>query len=400
MANSQLGTNYAGAGTSLAALIPIIYEARDEVAREQIGLITAASRDASEDTAALGQIVRSPVTGAVSSVQIAPGAYAPSSGGQTIQYKDLTISNAKAVPLQWTGEEQKAVGALLPTIIGDQFKQAFRSISNEIEASLVSTLISGASRAVGTAGTSPFNTVGDFSDFANAHLTLDNNGCPIDDRHFVMGFKAYANMIGKQSSLWKANEAGTDDLLRRGILNEVMGFKFHKSAQLDKNSHTKGTGAAYASVGTGAANGTVYQVGETAITLGTGTGTVLAGDVVTFAGDTHEYVVAVGVAAPGVITLAAPGLQQTLADAVALTIGASYTPNFVLDPAALMLATRMPLMPASGDGASDRVTIGDPVSGISFEVVQYKQYRQIHTEIGAAWGSLANKPEFAAIVMG
>ena len=63
MSNAQQGTNYVlPGGTSLSAIVPILYERRDRVAREQIGLITAATRDATEDQAALGQVVRSPVT--------------------------------------------------------------------------------------------------------------------------------------------------------------------------------------------------------------------------------------------------------------------------------------------------------------------------------------------------
>ena len=403
MSNAQGGTNYGTGGTTLSALIPIIYEARDRVAREQVGLLTAATRDASETQAAVGQVVRSPVTRPTALVAIAPSNVVPNTGGQTIDYKDLTISSSYAAPIQWTGEEQRAIGGNYETVIRDQFTQAFRTLDNTIEASLVTTMLNGgASRATGAAGTSPFNTAGDFSDFANGHLILNNNGAPEDDRRLVMGFAAFANMTGKQSSLWKANEAGTDEFLRRGIINEVLNFKFHKSAQIDKNAHTVGTGAAtYGSDGSGAVTPSTYQVGETAIKLKTGSGTVLAGDVVTFAGDTNKYVVVTGVTAAGqTMTIAAPGLQQTLADAVTMTIGAAYKGNIVLHPTALMLATRAPIMPAGGDAAAAVEMVYDEVSGMSYQVAEYKVYRQVHYEVGAAWGSLANKPEFAALLLG
>lgn len=402
MANAQLGTNYAGAGSNtLSALIPIIYEARDKVAREMVGLITAATRDASEATAALGQTVRSPVTQAIGLVATQPSNVVPNSGGQTLLYKDLTISNSYAAPIQWTGEEQRAIGENYAWVIRDQFEQSFRSLTNAIEASLVTTMVAGASRACGAAGTAPFNTPTDFSDFAQAHLILDNNGCPADDRRIVLGFAAYANLISKQTSLWKANEAGTDDLLRRGILNEVLNLKFHKSAQIDKNAHVIGNATStYYSDGSGAVTPSTYQVGETAITLKTGSGTVVPGDVVTFAGDANKYVVTKGVAAPGIINIAAPGLVQTLADNVQMTIGATYKANFVMHPTSLMLATRAPLMPAGGDAASAVAMIYDDISGISFQVAEYKVYRQVHYETGAAWGSLANKTEFATVLMG
>ena len=403
MSNAQGGNNYATGGSSLAALIPIIYEARDKVAREQVGLLTAATHDASESQAAVGQVVRSPVTRPTALVAIAPSNIVPNTGGQTIDYKDLTITSSYAAPIQWTGEEQRAIGGNYETVIRDQFSQAFRTLDNTIEASLVATMVNGgASRAFGTAGTSPFNTVSDFSDFANAHLILDNNGAPLDDRRLVLGFAAYANMTAKQSALWKANEAGTDAFLRKGIINEVLNFKFHKSAQIDKNAHAAGTGAAtYAADGSGAVTPSTYQVGETSIKLKTGSGTVLVGDVVTFAGDTNAYVVVTGATAAGqTITIAAPGLQQTLADAVVMTVGAAYKGNIVLHPTALMLATRAPLMPAGGDAAAAVEMVYDEVSGMSYQVAEYKVYRQVHYEVGAAWGSLANKSEFACILRG
>jgi len=79
---------------------------------------------------------------------------------------------------------------------------------------------------------------------------------------------------------------------------------------------TTGTGSAYV-----VDNGSGYAVGEVSITLKTGSGTILAGDIVTFTGDANKYLVKTGIAAPGAITLEAPGLQASLADGVALTIG-------------------------------------------------------------------------------
>ena len=401
MSNVQGGTNYAGAGsTSLAALTPIIYEARDVVAREQIGLLTAATRDASEQQAAVGQIVRSPVTQAAAAVDIAPSNVSPNTGGQTILYKDLTISKSKAVPLSWTGEEQRAVGVNYDTIVRNQFMQAFRQPGNLVETDCVTTMLAGGSRATGTAGTTPFNTANDFSDFANANLILDQNGTPIDNRHIILGFTAYANLVSKQSTLYKVNEAGTDELLRQGTLAKVLGLNFHKSAQIDANAHVKGTGTSYVSDGTGSVSGTSYVAGETAIKIKTGSGTVVAGDVVTFVGDANKYVVVAGVAAAGVITIAAPGLQTTLADGVAMTIGNNYKGNIVMDPTALILAARMPLMPAGGDAASDVMSVYDDISGLTYQIAEYRQYRQVHFETGMAWGTLANKPEFATILLG
>jgi hypothetical protein len=133
---------------------------------------------------------------------------------------------------------------------------------------------------------------------------------------------------------------------------------------------------------------------------------VLAGDIVTFAGDANKYVVATGIAAPGTIVLAAPGLRQAIpASATALTVGNNFVPNLAFAKTGIVLATRLPAVPldASGrpmDMADDRTTIVDPVSGLAFEVALYTQYRQLKYEVALAWGQAAVKPEHIALSLG
>jgi len=75
------------------------------------------------------------------------------------------------------------------------------------------------------------------------------------------------------------------------------------------------TAAGYTSSATG------FAIGTTSIQLISGTGTVAAGDMVTFAGDINQYAVTTGIAAPGTIVIAAPGLKVALpAAATALSI--------------------------------------------------------------------------------
>jgi hypothetical protein len=164
-------------------------------------------------------------------------------------------------------------------------------------------------------------------------------------------------------------------------------------------SHTRGTGA---SATTNAAG---YAVGATTITLASaGTGTILAGDVITFAGDTNQYVVLTGdadVSGGGTVVLAAPGLRQAIpASATAITVVASSTRNLAFHRNAIVLAARVPARPTEGDLAEDVTIVTDPRSGISFEVALYKQYRQVQYEISLAWGVKAIKPEHIAVLLG
>ncbi len=266
-----------------------------------------------------------------------------------------------------------------------------------IETDLFNTTYKNASRAYGTAGTAPFGTAGDLSDIAALARILDDNGAPTTDRQFVGGAAAIQNLRGKQSVLFKVNEAGTDQLLREGTIGRLEGFDVHNSNAVA--AVTKGTGASYVTSGSTA-------IGVSDIALVTGTGTVLAGDVVTFAADANnKYVVGTGVAAPGTISLNAPGALAVIATANAMTIGANYTPNLGFSRSAVQLITRVPQMPIGPDGramdmADDVMSIMDPVSGITFEIAVYRQFMQLVYHVRLAWGAQCVKDAHTAILMG
>jgi hypothetical protein len=383
------------AHNTLTGLIPTVYEALDVVSRELIGFIPAVNRDSGAERAAKDQEVKYHRAPSAVAEDVTPGTNPPDSGDQTFGNDTLTISKVRAVPFRWTGEEVKGQshGITRGRMQLDQIIQAFRTLANEVESDVADVAYKGASRAYGTPGTAPFATANDLSDTAQPFKILDDNGSPKYNRHMVLGSTAMANLRAKQSGLFKVNEAGTAELLRDGTIARLQGFGLNDSAQV--KTHTKGTGAGYTTTAAG------FAVGTTSIPIITGAGTVLAGDVVTFAGDTNKYVVKTGVAAPGTIVLAAPGLRQAIpAAATAMTIGNSYAANVAFCRHAIALATRLPALPEEGDMAHDRTTITDPVSGLVFELAMYKQYRRVRYEVALAWGQKAIKSDDIVILQG
>lgn len=375
---------------TLTDLIPTIYTALDTVSREQVGFIPAVSRDAKADGAAKGTPVRSPVTQPAKAVDIQEGATAPNNGDQEVGNVTITITKSKMVPVKWTGEEQLAIGpsGTYNKILEDQFKQAFRTLCNEVDADL-GKLYYSTSRAVGKAGVTPFGVKEDFSDFAGARKVLEENGAPTSDLQMVIGSEAGSNIRGKQSILFKVNEAGTSELLRQGIIGQVDGFNLRSSAGVQRVEAGNATG--YLTNG-------AKQEGDRIIAIDTGAGTFKAGDIVTFAGDSNKYVVAV--ATPTAITIAEPGLRQDLADNTAITVGADYVANMAFDRGAIALACRTPAMPKGGDMSEDVIDVTDPVSGITFQVAMYKQYHQVRYEVGLAWGVASIAPRHSVLILG
>lgn len=380
---------------TLTGLTTTIYNALDVVSRELVGFIPAVSSDMTYDRAAVGQTVTSPVAPAATATDITPAVTPPNDGDQTIGSVSMTITKARRVPVRWNGEEKRGLdnnGASYNVILRDQLAQGMRALVNEVESDIANLCLK-SSRAYGTPGTVPFAT--NLAEAAQMRKILSDNGAPMSDLQMVLDTTAGASMrtLGQ---LTKANEAADTSMLRRGVLLDVHGFAIRESAQV--KTVLAGTGAASTT------NAAGYAVGATVITLAVaGTGTILAGDVITFAGDTNKYVVASGdsdVSNGGTITLAAPGLRKAIAaSATAITIIAATTRNMAFARSALAVATRAPALPEGGDSASDRMIITDPISGLSFEISLYKQYRQIQYEIALAWGVAMVKSEHTALLL-
>lgn len=377
----------AGSNT-LTQLVPDLYEALDIVSRELVGFIPSVTLDASAERAALNQAVRVPIAPASNAEDVTPGQLPPDDGDQSVGNTPIIITKSRMVPFRWTGEEQKGVnsGPGYTNIRVNQVAQAMRTLTNEIEAN-VATLAATASRATGTAGTTPFAT--SLGDTAQARKILSDNGAPLSDLQCVIDTTAGAN-LRTLAQLTKANEAGTTELRAQGTLLELQGFKVRESAGV--GIHTPGTGASYVT------NGALAK-GATSIPVQTGTGTVLAGDVVSFNGDPRKYVVT-GALSGGAFTIAAPGLMQALNTGAAVTVSAVFTANMAFARTAIVLATRAPALPEEGDMADDRMMIQDARSGLAFEVSMYKQYRRVRYEVAVAYGWANIKPEHTALLLG
>lgn len=380
--------------TNLAA---DIYKAADTVGRELVGVIPSATINAGSEAAAQGDTVRSYFTRTATVGTITPAMTIPEGTDQTVDNKTMTLSTTASVKIPWTGEDMKHVrnGSGFETIYGDQIRQAMRAITNQIETQLAADIYKNASRAYGTAGTTPFAS--NFNEIANIRQILVDNGMPIDGRATLILNSLAGTNLRNLAQLQKVGEAGGAELLRRGTLLDLQGLMVKESAGIA--SATKGTGASATTDTAG------YAIGATVITLASvGTGTIVAGDVITFAGDTNKYVVASGdadVSNGGTITLNAPGLRKAIAaSATAITVGASYTGNIAFHQGAVELAMRPMAQPDGGDAAVDRMTVQDPFSGLVFEIAAYKGYNKAMFDVSCLYGFKTWKPDFVATLLG
>ncbi|ENU59558.1 hypothetical protein L291_2908 [Acinetobacter guillouiae MSP4-18] len=375
---------------NLNGLLPTLYSAMDIVSRELTGFIPAVTRDSTIERAAVGDDVKIPVTTVAGAQDTVPGVTAPNAGDGTVDNVVAKITKSRNVPIRWNGEETRSLqnAGTYQTIMADRFAQAMRTLINEVEYDCWLEAYKGAGGAYGVAGSTPFAVAADMTDFSGILGVLERNGAPRNDLQLVLGHSAIGNFRGKQSQLFKVNEAGSADLLRNGMTDRVMNFAIRHSHSI--GIHTKGSGADYLVNGAPA-------IGDKTLTVDGGTGTVLAGDILTFAGDTNKYVSG---GLLGANLSLNGGLIIEPADNSVITLGSSYTPNVAFSRSAIALATRAPALPEGGDSADDRTTIVDPLTGLAFEVSVYRQYKQVVYEVALAWGVKAVTKRHIGLLIG
>ena len=396
---------------TISAILPILQDAATVVGREQVGFIPACYKNTSVARAGLNQTVNYPVVPTMSSASVTPAATSSSGTDMTVAAGSIVMDNLKKVSWNFTGEQEVALsnGDIGPfrDIYAQTLQQAMRKLCNEIEAALWVAAYVNASRAVGTtAGTAPFATANNLTELAGLKRILDDNGAPMGDRAFVAGSDALVNLLGLQTGFTRVNESGSSEALRQGVIGRAFGFDVYNSTQI--GAVTAGTAASATT------NNAGYAVGATTLTgASAGTGTILNGDIVSFASENaaYKYVLqnTTATVTAGTIDadvsdgwsakLGRPGLRAAMSAATkAMTMIATSTRHIGLQRQGLHLVMRAPN--DGNDGAADVATVTDPKSGLVFQLARYAQYMQSSWEMRVLYGVAAPNSDLIAVLYG
>lgn len=384
---------------TLTGLIPDLYAALDEVSRELVGFIPAVARNSTAERAAVGELVKYHIAPSGNSDNISPAMTIPEPTDQTIGVGSISITKAKASEFGWVGESQRGLnnGPGYLSVQADMIAQSMRTLTNEVEADLALAASIAASRAVGTAGTTPFAT--DISALYDSRKVMVDNGAPPNNLQMVIDTTAGANV----RTLFGINtnrDFSNASISEQGILHSREGLAIRESGQTI--TKTAGTVTDTTVTGVNAVGATTINV-TTAVT--TGSVILTAGDVIIFAGDSNAYVVASDVTiadnTTGNVVIQEPGLRvATAGSEEASTAASNFTANVAFYRNAIQLVTRAPEVPAEGDAATDTMMITDPRSGLSFEARVYPGYRKSRFEIALAWGYAVTQPRHTALLLG
>lgn len=329
------------ADNNLTKLASALYEGANVVARESTGFLEAVRTDFNDHRAALNESVSVPFSGAAAADDYKPAMTTTAGTESTAESLAVKITDSKQVSWKLTGEEMRSLenAATDKMWAIDKIAEGCRALRNKHEANIFAAAYKGASRAIGTAASNPFSSNIDI--LADVKKAMIDNGAPQVDMQCVIDSTSVANLL-KLDLIQLAGNYGNSSVRDTGVLNSFFGFKLRTSGQIA--SHTKGDGTGYKLTGNEA-------VGQTEIALKTGSDPVLAGDVVTFAGDSvYKYVVNQGITAAGQsIYLGRPGLKIAGTADDAMTIGNSYTPLPCFERNAIVTISRIPLIPQNAN---------------------------------------------------
>lgn len=375
------------------ALAPVLFSAAQEVSAEPFGVIDSISARFDDKRVALDDAVRVPIAAGGEPVDFVPGNVTPQGDSDTASEVDVRITAAMKRPWYLTGEQRRSLenAGTDKEWLRQKVMQEMRSLRNRAEADCAKAIVAGASRAYGTPGTTPFAS--SLDDLLGVRQILKDNGAPMADLQFICNTSAETNLL-KLTPIQQAYAAGSDEERRLGIVKPQFGFRVGTSAQLVK--HVKGSGALYTVNAL-----TPMPVGSMASTVAgaAAEGTILEGDIISFAGDQeNKYVVGQGVTGTAqALKIGRPGVRVHIPAGDAITVLDSYTPSLAFERGAVVGIMRPPVMPENP--TIQQALISDAF-GMTYLILEMAQYGQVSWELHLAWGFKVVQSEHVALLLG
>jgi len=364
--------------------------------REMIQLAKVVNRDYEDELrgAKVGATVNVAVPAAVATRSVTPDVVFPAVTAVTPTSVGVKVDQWKEAPFAM---DDKGLVQVLRGILPMQMSAAIKSLANTIDQYIWGLLhdANGVYGYAGTAGTTPF--ANDLSEFYAARKKAADQLMPPDDRFMIIDPAAEEKVLQFAAVRDANRRGGGGEEFMRGEIGVVGGARWLVSQNVP--THTAGTASGATTDATG------YAVGLKTITLASaGTGTILVGDIITFAGDTQTYVVTAGdadVSGGGTVSFE-PGLKVAIAaSATAITLKASHVVNALVhrDCIAFAMAPLLDAAQTSERRANTAIAI-DEVSGLALRLEVSSQYKQTQWAFDALYGGKVVRRELGVRLAG
>lgn len=251
----------------------------------------------------------------------------------------------------------------------------------------------------GTAGTNPFATNED--PLLAAIERLDEARCPASGRVGVLTPAAKAKAL-KIDAITRYDARGEGSAKITGVLGNAYGVDLMMDQLTQTHTSTALTAGAATANGVqaiGAGSTDNGRTGTLSVAKATNAAPLVAGDILTIAGDPQTYRVITGVTlAVGNTTVAiAPALKQATAGGEAITLTATHKLMPVMHRDAISFASR-PVKGLEGIGIMETLT--DPQTGLALTVELSRQHYQSKLAVSCLWGVESFRPEYGVRLLG
>ena len=361
--------------------------------REQAVMPRLVNGDYSSEAAEKGDTIDVPIPTAQVASAVVPAATPPTPADKTPSKVQVSLNQWYKTNFHLSDKDLTEVDRNAH-FVPMQVSESLRALANVVNENIYANY-TGVYGYTGTAATTPFAST--VVDATNARKVLNQQRAPRSDRRGVLDYDAEANALAL-APFADADKTLSSMVKIEGEIGRKYGIDWVADDAVP--THTKGTlGSPVVGSTTAAAASSLDLKSASA------SGTMVAGDIFTIAGQTQTYVVKSTVTSIGSTTSVAatidPPLTSIATAAAALTVKATHVVNLVFHRDAFAFANR-PLVASTTDLAlgSRIMSMTDPQTGITLRLEVSRQYKQVVWEFDLLWGSKLIRPELATRLAG
>lgn len=343
-----------------------------KAARESAGPLAVISKDVQNLPAGVGETVTVGMTSRLATAAVTAAATPTLPSVISLKYVQVSLASHQKAEFYLTARDILKLTS--EDWIPAQMEEAMRVVMADIKSD-VYTALRDCNGYVKTAQTAIFNSTDNVNNIIDARKVLAQQLCPDGNRVLVLSTDEEANAL-KLTQFLAQYQAGDTKAFRDGFMGRVLGFATYvDNATVLPIVATAGTGANWKITG-------AHAAGASTLTIDSGTGTMLDGDIITVGNYSYRVKTALS---GSTVVIHQPGLSAAAAHGDAAAVVATRDVQaLAFDPAAIMLVMRSPKV--EGElGVSQIVT--DPVSGLMFKVAAIPNYNAVTYEVSALWGA-------------
>ncbi|MFN9087356.1 MAG: P22 phage major capsid protein family protein [Gemmatimonas sp.] len=380
----------------LQDIVPILVAQGLQTLRAACVMPRLVNTDYSNTPANQGDVVNLYIPSAVPVSDVAPTAAPYQAADMRPVRSPIPLDRWRRAGFFLTDKEQEEI---VGGVQSRQTAEAVKGLAQDINAFIFSryTRIFG---YVGTAGTTPFAS--DVTGATNARAQLNRQTAPLTDRRLVLDVNAEANALALPAFA-QAQAIGSAQTVIEGTIGRRYGFDVAMDQQVPTHVSTplsagNATANGAQAVNAGSTDG--GRTGTVSIAKLTNPSNLVAGDIISFAGDPNTYTVTANTTLiVGNTTVPiAPALQVAKAGGELVTLRASHVVNLAFHRDCFGFVSR-PLQ-ASSANTLEVMSVADPVSGVALRMEVVRQNKQTLFDFDVLYGAACVRPELGVRLAG